>query len=335
MKILFDHGSAFLLAHGGFQIQIEQTKSALASAGVEVDFLRWWDDAQRGDIIHYFGRPPFRYVATARGKGFRVVIAPLLTGMGSRSKFKLRAQKIFISACKKFCSPDAVAAFSWDSFQLADACVALTAWEAHLMSWMFGAAPEKIHIVPNGVEEVFLTGTRETRGPWLVCTATITERKRVLELARAAIAAQTPLWIIGKPYSETEPYAKKFFELQSQHSKILRYEGAMENRPRLAQIYRQARGFVLLSAMESLSLSALEATACECPLLLSDLPWARTVFNENAMYCPVASAHRTAETLRKFYDAAPNLKPPPKPLSWVEVAERLKTVYETLKRGSR
>ena len=40
--------------------------------------------------------------------------------------------------------------------------------------------------------------------------------------------------------------------------------------------YREARGFVLLSAMESLSLSALEAAACECPLFLSDLPWARS-----------------------------------------------------------
>jgi glycosyltransferase involved in cell wall biosynthesis len=335
VKILFDHGSAFLLAHGGFQIQIEQTKSALESAGVAVEPLRWWDASQRGDIIHYFGRPPFGYVAAAQRKGFKVVIAPLLTGMGSRSKFKLRAQRIFISACKKFCPRDAVAAFSWDSFQLADACIALTDWEAHLMSWIFGAAPEKVHIVPNGVEKIFLNSAPERRGEWLVCTATITERKRVVELARAAVQAQTPLWIIGKPYSETEPYAKIFFELQSRHSKILRYEGAVQDRAKLAQIYRQARGFVLLSAMESLSLSALEAAACECPLLLSDLPWARTVFKENATYCPIASASATAESLRKFYDAAPVLTPPPKPPSWSEVAERLKKIYENLPSTSR
>jgi glycosyltransferase involved in cell wall biosynthesis len=157
----------------------------------------------------------------------------------------------------------------------------------------------------------------------------------VLELARAAVQAQTPLWIIGKPYSQTEPYATSFFALQAQHPQHIRYAGPVLDRSKLAQAYRQARGFVLLSTMESLSLSALEAAACECRLLLSDLPWARTVFKENATYCQIASSQRTAGVLRKFYDAAPGLRPPPKPLSWVEVALQLKKVYEGVLSTSR
>ena len=46
MKVLFDHPNPFLLAHGGFQTQIVQTKVALERIGVEVDWLRWWDDEQ-------------------------------------------------------------------------------------------------------------------------------------------------------------------------------------------------------------------------------------------------------------------------------------------------
>ncbi len=57
---------------------------------------------------------------------------------------------------------------------------------------VFGALPEKTHVVPNGVEDVFLNSQPAQRGPWLVCTATITERKRVLELAQAAVRAETP-----------------------------------------------------------------------------------------------------------------------------------------------
>jgi hypothetical protein len=88
--------------------------------------------------------------------------------------------------------------------------------------------------------------------------------------------------------------------------------------------------------MESMSLSALEAAACECPLLLSDLPWARTVFGQSVCYCPVTrSAARTAAFLRQFYDAAPGLKPPPKPLTWLEVGQQLKRLYETLLSTSR
>jgi hypothetical protein len=81
--------------------------------------------------------------------------------------------------------------------------------------------------------------------------------------------------------------------------------------------------------MESLSWSALEAAACECPLLLSDLSWARTVFADTVRYCPVTkSIVRTAESLRTFYDAAPVLPVPPKPASWIEIGRQLKTLYE-------
>ena len=186
------------------------------------------------------------------------------------------------------------------------------------------------------VEEVFLEAKPKARGPWLVCTATITERKRVLELAEAAVRAQTPLRVVGKAYADNDPYARRFFQLAKEHSKLLRFEGAIEDRARMAEVYREARGFVLLSSMESLSLSALEAAACECPLLLSDLPWARTVFKESVSYCPITSeTARTATALRRFYDAAPTLKPPAKPMTWVEVAREFRTLYEALLKTSR
>ena len=153
----------------------------------------------------------------------------------------------------------------------------------------------------------------------------------MLELAKAAVAAQTPLWVLGKPFGEHDPYALRFFEVARQHPSLVRYEGAMSDRSRLAQIYREARGFVLLSTKESLSLSALEAAACECPLLLSDLPWARTVFKDRAWYCPAdANVRKTALTLKQFYTAAPDFKPPPRPLGWREVALQLKSIYEGL-----
>ena len=111
----------------------------------------------------------------------------------------------------------------------------------------------------------------------------------------------------------------------------MRYEGPIADRERLARIYREARGFVLLSQWESLSLSALEAAACRCPLLLSDLPWARDAFKDKATYCPVnESLPAAAAVLRRFYEAAPNLEPPPLPLSWTEVAAQIKAVYESI-----
>src|ERR1019366_1167682 len=111
-----------------------------------------------------------------------------------------------------------------------------------LLKDLYGAPPGKIHVVPNGVEDAFLTSQPAQRGPWLVCTATITERKRVLELAEAAVRAQTPLWVIGKPYSESDAYARRFAAFAKAHPGTLRYEGPIQDREKLAQVYREARG---------------------------------------------------------------------------------------------
>jgi glycosyltransferase involved in cell wall biosynthesis len=260
----------------------------------------------------------------------KVVLADLLTETGSRSRLRLGIERIVRRAARHIFPRNILTTLSWDSYRLADACVALTPWEGSLMQQLFDAPPEKIRVVPNGVEQVFLESLPAQRGKWLVTTATITERKRVVELMEAAVLSETPLWIIGKPYSETSGYAKRFFELTRQRPQLLRYEGPIADRAKLAQIYREARGFVLLSTMESLSLSALEAAACGCPLLLTDLPWARTSFGQDATYCPVTSARGTARFIKDFYERAPQLPAPERPLSWLDVAQRLKGIYESL-----
>jgi glycosyltransferase involved in cell wall biosynthesis len=331
MKVLFYHLMPFALAHGGLQTQILQSRDALTKLGVEVDFLRWMDAGQTGDILHFFGRVPIGLLQSAQAKGMKVVLAQLLTEQGARPRARLTLEKLARSAMTRTLPRALAGSFEWEAYRRVDACVALTEWEACLMKQFYGAPPERTSVVPNGVENEFLNSQPAKRGPWLICTATITERKRVLELAEAAVRARTPLWIIGKPYAETDAYAQKFVALTQAHRDILRYEGPIQDRARLAEAYREARGFVLLSAMESLSLSALEAAACECPLLLSRLPWATTVFRENACYCPVnLSAARAAVFLRQFYEAAPGLKPPPRPLSWLDVAEQSKHLYEKL-----
>jgi len=330
MKILINCSLPFALAHGGQAIQIQQTMAALEANGVQVEPVRWWDESQAGDLIHYFGRMNADHIQLAQQKGIKVVIGELLTAQGSRSPAQLRLQKTINRFLQHFAPRSFTAAFNWQSYRLADAVVAMTPWERHLMHFMYDAPLEKIVIVPNGVEEVFLTAPQAERGRWLVCTATITPRKRVLELAQAAVRAQTLLWIIGRAYAETDAYARQYYALARQHPQLICTDSPpLADRAGLARIYRAARGFVLLSAMETRSLAAEEAAACECPLLLSDLPWARTTFENRASYCPLTeSVETTAKALREFYDAAPHLPLPPKPPTWNEIGRQLKAIYE-------
>ena len=331
MKVLIDHHSPFALAHGGLQIQIEQTHRALAACGVEVEWLRWWDPHQRGDVIHYFGRPSPVIIQHAHEKGMKYVFSELLGATGARSSFALHAQWLANRAMERFAPEMIVGRMLWDSFREADACIALTGWEAHLMRSLFGAPRERMHVIPNGVEPEFLEPGTAVRGEWLVTTASILPVKQIVETARAAAQAETPYWVIGRPFAEDDAYYREFLSIKDAHPKLIRYEGPVSDRRALAGVYREARGFVMFSRWETLSISALEAAACGCPLLLSDLPWAHSVFDKAVSYCPRDAATEVrARALRKFYDAAPTLPIPPKPLSWREVGEKLRTLYAAL-----
>lgn len=327
MKVAFDCHVPFALAHGGVQVQIEQTKAALMRQGIEVQMLPWWDDSITPDLIHFFGRPSLSYVELVRQKRIRLVIADLLTSQGSRKMWQRLPFKI-VCQFDRLLGGGIRQKIGWSVYDRADCCVCLTSWEASLIRDLYGARNARLEVVPNGVEGVFLeTRSDLLRGDHLVTTVTITPRKRVVELVEAAARAQVKLHIIGKPYHPEDPYHLLFLKALTQAHPWVRYHGAIENRVELANQYRKAAGFVLLSSMESQSLSALEAAACGCPLLLSDLPWARSTFGQEASYAPLATRERTAIYLREFLDRLPSVPRVKKVPSWDEVAERLARVY--------
>lgn len=331
MKVLIDHSEPFLLAHGGLQLQIEQTKAALEEAGLEVEYLRWWDESQQGDLIHFFGRSSSSHIDFAHAKGMGYVMQELLTSQGSRSVTHLRLQAAANSILRKVLPANYRLPLRWDSYRKADAIIANTGWEAWIMSKLFAAPAARIHVIPNGVADVFFTKGAKVPSDHLVCVATITERKRVLELAEAAVTVRTPLKVIGKPYSDNDPYFRRFLQAVSNSRGLVDYLGPIQQTENLAAHLHAARGFVLPSTMETQSLAAQEAAAAGLPLLLSDLPWAHATFGDAATYLPISSESSLAEQLSRFFNLAPTLPAPPKPPQWKYVAEKLACIYQEVR----
>lgn len=333
MRILFDCGTPFFLAHGGLTLQVRQTLQALQRLGLTVEHARWWEDDLEADVLHFFGKPTPQYAALCRQKRRRLVISDLLTAQGSYGAWRRAINPVVLGADRL--SGGAVRRFlRWSVYDAASALVALTEWEGRLLVRLYGADPRRIRVVPNGVDEIFLEPGPEPahRAGHLLCTATITGRKRVLELARAAARARVPVRFVGAPYEKEDAYSRAFRDVVSSHQGLLEYAGPVDDRRALAGEYRQASGFVLLSAMESQSLSALEAAACGLPLLLGDLPWARCTFGDTATYCPLGAEAREARELAGWYRALDRAPRPSRPLSWLQVAERLRDLYADLLR---
>jgi glycosyltransferase involved in cell wall biosynthesis len=335
MKILFDHNEPYSLAHGGFQILINETGSALRAQGVEVEYLRWWDSEQRGDVIHYFGRANPIHIRFAHAKGMKYVMHELLTSQGSRTACRLRMQGLVNRFFAKVLPSSFRLPLRWDSYQLADAVIASTEWEAWMMRTLFKVDPSRLHVVPTGVHEDFfskkykLTASPSTppsgKIPFLVTLATITERKRVAETAEGAMAAGARLIVIGKPYSQNDPYYQKFLHIVKRSNGLILHKPDLTTPAEIAPILQQAKGFILLSTMETQSTAAMAAAAADCPLLLSDLPWARYTFGDQASYVTHFSPDAIASSIQQFMSQRA-ISPPPVSC-WLDVVLRLRDIY--------
>jgi glycosyltransferase involved in cell wall biosynthesis len=110
----------------------------------------------------------------------------------------------------------------------------------------------------------------------------------------------------------------------------IRHEPHVPDRPRLIELLRNARGFVLYSTFENWSLAADEAAACGLPLLLPGQNWSRERFGTTARFFSRRNPRENVEILRAFHTDCPSLPVPPKPKSWREVAEQLKGIYQRL-----
>lgn len=326
MRVLLHCDSPFFLAHGGAQIQIEQTKQGLEQLGVEVDWMRWYDGDQKADLINFFGTASLQHLSLCRKKGIKTIITTLLTGSCNRSDLRLNLQGAIIkSLLKAPAGQDLISRMGWKAYGLCDRNVVGLEAEKQVLKRMFGVPQSAISIVPLGLSDAFRNAAKSDRsGNHLICPGTITERKNSVLLAELARAAEVPILFVGKPYSTNDPYWRKFAALID--NKHVLYVDHISGEHQLIELYQKSRGCVVLSWYENWCLVAHEAAACGLPVLLPDQRWSRERFGEDAAYWP-KDRHSKLETLRWFYNHCATLKAADNCFSWTEVAERLKAVY--------
>ncbi len=331
MKIILSHSIPFALAHGGTQTLIESLMGQAAALGVEMEPERWWDEKQKGDILHYIGRPIDLHVQLARQKGSRLVMTEFLDRTASRTPSALLAQRCAKAAASRLL-PGWTGRLGWGVYKDMDALIYVTDLEAQVAATLFGAPRDRLHVIPHGLPEEELASLRapDHEQDYLVCLATIHPRKNPLLLAQAAKLARVPVRFVGRPYGENDPYYRAF--LEQLDPTYVRYEGFV-SRERKHELLRQARGFALLSEMESGCFAVYEAAAAGLPQLLSDRPWASRVYAQipGIDFVRLGSPHAVAEKLAAFYHSAHRRQRMTFPVaSWRDIALRYTKVYQEI-----
>lgn len=331
MKVLFSHGLPFFLSHGGVQTFVESLMRELPALGVEVEPERWWDETQRGEIIHFVGRPNAIYIDLAKERGFKIVMTEFLDQTASRGKLALFAQRTAIQLGRKILGP-LTARLAWDAYDKVHAMTYAVPHELETAVYLFGAQPTRGHVIPHGLEADAIENLSQAaeQSDYLISVATITSRKNTHLLAAAAKLAKVPVLFVGKPYSEDDPYFLSFREMVD--NEYVRYAGFVTSEEKY-DLLKRARGFALLSQFESGCFAIFEAAAAGLPLFLSNLPWATKPFRDakESKFVTLDTPDRIGRQLAAFYSNAHRLSETTFPIfSSREIARRYLAIYEKI-----
>ena len=185
---------------------------------------------------------------------------------------------------------------------------------------LYGLAPEKIVVTPNGVDPAFVPGRRADS--YLLFVGAIHERKNPLAAASAAAAVGLPLVVVG-PTKD----AGLAHELERRGAELRGYLDKRE----LAELYQGAACLVMPSRYEGFGLPVLEAMACGTPVVAAPEPALIEVGGDAALYAEphnLASAIARALAERERLAAAGLARA--RCFSWKETARQTVAVYREL-----
>jgi glycosyltransferase involved in cell wall biosynthesis len=196
--------------------------------------------------------------------------------------------------------------------------IAVSERTKHDLVDLYAIPPERITVVPHGVDPAFGPGGNGAHD-YLLYVGAIQARKDPLAAAQAAESVGLPLVVAGP---EREPALARELE---RHGADLR--GYVE-KDELARLYRGAACLVLPSRYEGFGLPVLEAMACGTPVVAHSDPALREVAGDVAVYAEpggLADAIRQALAQRQRLAAAGLERA--RLFTWEETARRTLDVY--------
>jgi glycosyltransferase involved in cell wall biosynthesis len=326
---------------GGGENQLIQTGRYLEARGVLIrPFVPWTDRLDRASLLHLFGmsREGLQLARVARAKGIPVVLSPIcwiepramaalatdqLGRWANRAKWRLKAVVPRFPTWRR------------DLLRSADVILPNSAAEGEQLVRWFGADPDAIRPVPNGVEERFAhadpSNFRAIHGSsdFILYVGRIEPRKNVLGLVEGVRMTGLPLVVIGDALPGYEAYAAHCKRAGVGFTRWL--PRVDHDDPLLESAYAAARVLALPSWFETPGLVALEAALAGTAVVVTPHGCTREYFGDRVGY---ARPDRPLEIARALSDAWKTGPDPglsahvEKHYPWSEVARLTAEAYE-------
>lgn len=342
-SVLLHAPSAAFQAPGGGENQLVRTARHLEGLGVAVrPFSPWTDRLADARLLHLFGMSGegLALARVAKARGLPVVLSPIcwvepraLAALApTRSRRLLERAKWEAKAL----------APRWPCWRrtllgLADAVLPNSEAEARQLVRLFGADPEIVHVVPNGVEARFAHAGPEAfrlrfPGPprdFVLYVGRVEPRKNVLGLVRAVRALGVPLVVLGDVVPGAEAYADR---CRAEGGDQVDWLPALDHDdPALASAYAAARVFALPSWFETPGLAALEAALAGCPVVITPFGSTAEYFGDQVRYTRPDPPGMIARAIAGAWEAGPDPRLSTRigeRFLWPDVARRTAEAYD-------
>ena len=266
MKVCFVPHVPHSVTMGGAEVQLRKTKSALESLGHTVQSLDLLSTTQlrEVDLVHLFGCEPGSFSTLAgylSSYGFPYVSSSIYFPFGRqlrRDLVKTWVGKTQERERRKL-------------LESARCVLPNSRAEKKLVELMFKLPPERVRVIPNGVDtDRGFYDPEEFRSqylpdlpkdePFILSVGRIEKRKNSLRLVEAALQEKIPIVFIGKSTSRQSGYQARFEEAcSSAKGFVRRIESLPYDSDLLWSAFSAAHVHALVSTVETPGLASLEA----------------------------------------------------------------------------
>ncbi len=292
MNVVLAGYQAISILHGGPNTQLHNTAKHLSQFGVTVRFFDPWAPFVPGecDLFHLFAANVGTYhlAREIHALNLPLAVSPIVFSRHSPGfianaiRFGRLLQKPGLGLWTDYL-------FTADIVRWANAVLPNSRAEGDLVAKGFGARPESIAVVPNGVDERFGSADptlfKKTYGleRFILNVGHIGHgRKNVLNLIKALAAIDHPAVIIGRIIRG--PYGDACVREAAKHKHILLIDGLDNSSPMLASAYAACDVFALPSLFETPGIAALEAGLAGAKIVITPYGGTREYFGEMATY---------------------------------------------------